>query len=145
MRGIIAVLPLTLLLALPAPAMAKGIPLTDAQMEDIAALPDDPEPTGEAGLSEEAASIASVAAQRGTLIASVAAQRAVEKRPVLYFVIPFSIAISIMGARELWLNIVVPWQKRRKLHDTPEPSEGAEVAAVRTLSFEQRPRIRSRG
>jgi glycosyltransferase 2 family protein len=35
---------------------------------------------------------------------------------VLYFVIPFSIAISIMGARELWLNIVVPWQKRRKLN-----------------------------
>src|SRR5215475_3158488 len=33
---------------------------------------------------------------------------------VLYFVIPFSIAISIMGTRELWLNVVVPWQSRRK-------------------------------
>src|SRR5579859_333533 len=32
---------------------------------------------------------------------------------VLYFVIPFSIAISIMGARELWLNVVVPWKARR--------------------------------
>src|SRR6516165_9148843 len=34
---------------------------------------------------------------------------------VLYFVIPFSIAISIMGTREFWLNVVVPWQKRRRL------------------------------
>jgi glycosyltransferase 2 family protein len=33
---------------------------------------------------------------------------------VLYFVIPFSTAISIMGARELWLNVVVPWQERRR-------------------------------
>ena len=33
---------------------------------------------------------------------------------VLYFVIPFAIAISIMGMRELWLNVVVPWQDRRK-------------------------------
>ncbi len=64
---------------------------------------------------------------------------------ILYFMIPFGIAISIMGTREIWLNIVVPWQKRRKLNETSEPSEGAEVAAVRTLSFEQRPRIRSRG
>jgi hypothetical protein len=35
---------------------------------------------------------------------------------VLYFVIPFGIAISIMGARELWLNVVVPWQERRRLN-----------------------------
>ena len=35
---------------------------------------------------------------------------------VLYFVIPFSIAISIMGARELWLNVVVPWKARRRLN-----------------------------
>ncbi|MCO5131023.1 MAG: UPF0104 family protein [Xanthobacteraceae bacterium] len=33
---------------------------------------------------------------------------------VLYFVIPFTIAISIMGTRELWLNVVKPWQARRK-------------------------------
>ena len=33
---------------------------------------------------------------------------------VLYFVIPFTIAISIMGTRELWLNVVVPWKARRK-------------------------------
>jgi uncharacterized membrane protein YbhN (UPF0104 family) len=35
---------------------------------------------------------------------------------VLYFVIPFSIAISIMGTRELWLNVVLPWQRRRRLN-----------------------------
>src|SRR5215470_14746744 len=29
---------------------------------------------------------------------------------VLYFVIPFAIAISIMGTRELWLSVVVPCQ-----------------------------------
>jgi uncharacterized membrane protein YbhN (UPF0104 family) len=33
---------------------------------------------------------------------------------VLYFVIPFTIAISIMGMRELWLNVVSPWQTRRE-------------------------------
>ena len=41
---------------------------------------------------------------------------------VLYFVIPFGIAISIMGVRELLLNVVQPWQERRRLgekHDVP--------------------------
>ena len=33
---------------------------------------------------------------------------------VLYFVIPFAIAITIMGTRELWLNVVQPWQQGRK-------------------------------
>jgi uncharacterized membrane protein YbhN (UPF0104 family) len=33
---------------------------------------------------------------------------------VLYFMIPFAIAITIMGTRELWLNVVQPWQHRRK-------------------------------
>ncbi len=33
---------------------------------------------------------------------------------VLYFVIPFTLAISIMGTRELWLSVVRPWQMRRK-------------------------------
>ncbi|MBN8975123.1 MAG: UPF0104 family protein [Rhizobiales bacterium] len=33
---------------------------------------------------------------------------------VLYFVIPFTVAISIMGTRELWLSVVKPWQARRK-------------------------------
>jgi glycosyltransferase 2 family protein len=34
---------------------------------------------------------------------------------ILYFLIPFGIAISAMGTRELWLNVVLPWQERRKL------------------------------
>ena len=33
---------------------------------------------------------------------------------ILYFMIPFSLAISIMGTRELWLSIIA-WQERRKL------------------------------
>ncbi len=42
---------------------------------------------------------------------------------VLYFLIPFSIAISIMGARELWLNVVLPWQERRRLSEAcPAPA-----------------------
>jgi glycosyltransferase 2 family protein len=36
---------------------------------------------------------------------------------ILYFMIPFGTAISIMGTRELWLNVVVPWQERRKLNE----------------------------
>ena len=28
---------------------------------------------------------------------------------MLYFMIPFALAIAIMGARELWLNVVQPW------------------------------------
>jgi len=36
---------------------------------------------------------------------------------ILYFMIPFGIAISIMGTRELWLNVVEPWQARRKLNE----------------------------
>jgi glycosyltransferase 2 family protein len=42
---------------------------------------------------------------------------------ILYFLIPFVIAISIMGIRELWLNVVVPWQRRRRLNETfPAPT-----------------------
>ena len=36
---------------------------------------------------------------------------------ILYFLIPFGTAISIMGMRELWLSVVVPWQERRKLNE----------------------------
>jgi hypothetical protein len=32
---------------------------------------------------------------------------------MLYFVIPFMISITIMGTRELWLNVVAPWRARR--------------------------------
>jgi uncharacterized membrane protein YbhN (UPF0104 family) len=41
---------------------------------------------------------------------------------ILYFMIPFGLAISIMGARELWLNVVLPWRERRKLSEAERPS-----------------------
>jgi hypothetical protein len=40
---------------------------------------------------------------------------------VLYFLIPFGLAISIMGTRELWLNVVQPWQQRRRLNENCPP------------------------
>jgi uncharacterized membrane protein YbhN (UPF0104 family) len=49
---------------------------------------------------------------------------------VLYFVIPFGMAISIMGVRELWMNVVVPWQARRKLNDSFRQAPGAAPAPV---------------
>src|SRR3954454_11226645 len=36
---------------------------------------------------------------------------------ILYFVVPFSLAITIMGTRKLWLNVVQPWQERRKANE----------------------------
>jgi uncharacterized membrane protein YbhN (UPF0104 family) len=36
---------------------------------------------------------------------------------ILYFLIPFATAISIMGTRELWMNVVAPWQERRRLSE----------------------------
>src|SRR6201996_6392703 len=44
---------------------------------------------------------------------------------VLYFVIPFGMAISIMGVRELWLNVVKPWKERRRLQDISQPPRAA--------------------
>jgi glycosyltransferase 2 family protein len=51
---------------------------------------------------------------------------------VLYFMIPFGTAISIMGTRELWVNVVVPWQRRRRLSDGWNASTG-EQPAVRPV------------
>src|SRR5438477_3588687 len=36
---------------------------------------------------------------------------------ILYFLIPFGTAISIMGMRALWINEVQPWQDSRKLNE----------------------------
>jgi uncharacterized membrane protein YbhN (UPF0104 family) len=36
---------------------------------------------------------------------------------ILYFLIPFGISISILGTRELWLNVVQPWQERRRMSE----------------------------
>jgi uncharacterized membrane protein YbhN (UPF0104 family) len=67
---------------------------------------------------------------------------------ILYFMIPFGIAISIMGTRELWLNVVKPWQLRRKQAGacTMIDTETAEVVEVKatTLRFQQRSRAGSR-
>jgi hypothetical protein len=40
---------------------------------------------------------------------------------ILYFMIPFGIAVSIMGGRELWLSVMLPWQERRRLNEAPPP------------------------
>ncbi|MEA2912667.1 MAG: glycosyltransferase 2 family protein [Bradyrhizobium sp.] len=59
---------------------------------------------------------------------------------ILYFVIPFATAISIMGARELWLNVVVPWQERRRLNETfPAPA-----AVPQPLKDRQAPPVKRR-
>jgi hypothetical protein len=41
---------------------------------------------------------------------------------ILYFMIPFGISVTIMGWRELWLNVMVPWQARRRLEACPAPA-----------------------
>jgi hypothetical protein len=62
---------------------------------------------------------------------------------ILYFMIPFGIAISIMGTREFWLNVVVPWQQRRKQNGAPIPADEADAVEVKaTLPFPQRARSR---
>src|SRR4029450_6974940 len=48
---------------------------------------------------------------------------------ILYFIIPFCISISIMGLREFWLNVVQPWQERRRLNEAC--AAAATAAAVR--------------
>src|SRR4051795_2685114 len=42
---------------------------------------------------------------------------------MLYFVIPFLLAVTILGMREVWLNVVRPWQEGRDA----EASEAADV------------------
>jgi glycosyltransferase 2 family protein len=57
---------------------------------------------------------------------------------ILYFLIPFGTAISIMGTRELWLNVVVPWQERRRLSEAftasaavPQPVEDRQTRPLK--------------
>jgi uncharacterized membrane protein YbhN (UPF0104 family) len=38
---------------------------------------------------------------------------------ILYFMIPFAVAIAIMGMRELWLSVVRPWSRRREAMIAP--------------------------
>jgi uncharacterized membrane protein YbhN (UPF0104 family) len=48
---------------------------------------------------------------------------------VLYFVIPFMLAITILGMRELWLNVVKPWREGRNAEAEAE-AEAAPPAAI---------------
>jgi glycosyltransferase 2 family protein len=63
---------------------------------------------------------------------------------ILYFMIPFGIAISIMGAREFWMSVILPWQERRRLngaYPAPAPATAPRpVEAVESLKPPQRVR-----
>lgn len=48
---------------------------------------------------------------------------------ILYFLIPFAISISIMGLRELWLSVVLPWYQSRKVGNLA-PAVAASAAPV---------------
>lgn len=39
---------------------------------------------------------------------------------MLYFVIPFGLAVTVMGWRELWLNVMKPWRERRRMAELEE-------------------------
>ena len=72
---------------------------------------------GSIGVFDAAMLVALPQFGREQLVATLVAFR------ILYFVIPFAIAISILGMRELWLNVVKPWQERRKLNESfPAPA-----------------------
>src|SRR6201995_3195618 len=57
---------------------------------------------------------------------------------VLYFVIPFGIAISIMGVRELLLNVILPWQERRRLSEQNEVPSSATPVPQQAKRLEKR-------
>lgn len=40
---------------------------------------------------------------------------------ILYFMIPFAVAIVIMGVRELWLSVIRPWQRSRSQQAAGDP------------------------
>jgi glycosyltransferase 2 family protein len=63
---------------------------------------------------------------------------------ILYFMIPFGIAISIMGTRELWLSVVKPWQQRRKQAESGIDTDTAEVVEVKATTLPFRRRVGSR-
>jgi uncharacterized membrane protein YbhN (UPF0104 family) len=54
---------------------------------------------------------------------------------ILYFMIPFAISITIMGAREIWLNVVQPWQDRRKSNEIAPPPASAVPQPVKRRSM----------
>jgi hypothetical protein len=62
---------------------------------------------------------------------------------ILYFLIPFSISISIMGTRELWLNVVRPWRERRRLSELNETFP-APAAVAQPLEGRPAPPVKRR-
>jgi glycosyltransferase 2 family protein len=52
---------------------------------------------------------------------------------LLYFMIPFGISISIMGTRELWLNVVRPWQERRRANEASSASAAVPMEGRQSL------------
>jgi hypothetical protein len=57
---------------------------------------------------------------------------------VLYFVIPFTLAISIMGVREFWMSALVPWQRRRRADNSrPAPPTASSTPAPATATVSQ--------
>jgi hypothetical protein len=52
-------------------------------------------------------------------------------------VIPFMLAISLLGMRELWLNVVKPWREGREAE--------AEVEALPTAAIVRPLKRRARG
>jgi hypothetical protein len=72
---------------------------------------------------------------------------------VLYFVIPFTIAISIMGTREIWLNVVMPWKSRRRENGncsrsavaTPPPPTSTTTPVPATAVVQPFKRYQSKG
>src|SRR5947209_39664 len=64
---------------------------------------------------------------------------------VLYFVIPFATAISIMGAREIWLSVVIPWQQRRRLNEGFPRAAASATVPRQVERLEPVKRLKSRG
>ncbi len=56
---------------------------------------------------------------------------------VLYFVIPFTLAISIMGVREFWMSVLVPWQQRRRANGRPAPPSASSTPAPAPATVSQ--------
>jgi uncharacterized membrane protein YbhN (UPF0104 family) len=52
---------------------------------------------------------------------------------ILYFLIPFGISITILGTREFWLNVALPWQERRRLNDACADSNAVPLKRPQSL------------
>lgn len=60
---------------------------------------------------------------------------------ILYFMIPFALAIGVMGIRELWLSVIRPWKLRREAERNPRRDAPEGAPAV----LQRQPQRRSQG